>query len=97
MGPQQVCMREIRKNSFSIQQAFLKQINKIAQYSAQHPSLGTYCRRNLTTRCAAGRILTNPKTLEKPSDYWNRTPLLCEVEPQYSFRLFIGIGSPRKD
>ncbi|GBM74066.1 hypothetical protein AVEN_176582-1 [Araneus ventricosus] len=28
---------------------------------------------------------------------WNRVPLLSKVEPQYSLRVFVGFGSPRKD
>ncbi|GBN76638.1 hypothetical protein AVEN_253575-1 [Araneus ventricosus] len=33
----------------------------------------------------------------KPSDHWNRVPLLCKVQPQYSLRFFVGFGSPWKD
>ncbi|GBM96132.1 hypothetical protein AVEN_153257-1 [Araneus ventricosus] len=35
--------------------------------------------------------------LHKPSGFWNRVPLLCKVEPQYSLRFFVGFESPRKD
>ncbi|GBO32788.1 hypothetical protein AVEN_11730-1, partial [Araneus ventricosus] len=27
-------------------------------------------------------VVTDLETLEQPSDYWNRTPLLCKVETQ---------------
>ncbi|GBM03244.1 hypothetical protein AVEN_142537-1 [Araneus ventricosus] len=34
-------------------------------------------------------VETDLETLEQPSDYWNRTPLLCRVQPQYSFKFFL--------
>ncbi|GBN78749.1 hypothetical protein AVEN_2014-1, partial [Araneus ventricosus] len=27
-------------------------------------------------------VVTDLETLEQPSDYWNRTPLLCKVQTQ---------------
>ncbi|GBM48356.1 hypothetical protein AVEN_37806-1 [Araneus ventricosus] len=30
----------------------------------------------------------------KPLGHWNRVPLLCKVQPQYSLRFLVGFGSP---
>ncbi|GBM14026.1 hypothetical protein AVEN_166207-1 [Araneus ventricosus] len=46
-----------------------------------------------SNRCFSG--LLQPSN--KPSGHWNRVPLLCKVQPQYSLRFFVGFGSLWKD
>ncbi|GBL93127.1 hypothetical protein AVEN_216478-1 [Araneus ventricosus] len=36
------------------------------------------------------------QTSIKPSDHWNRVPLLCKVDPQYSLKFFVGFENPGK-